>query len=219
MIIINLKGIWKIVLTKDRTIARLKPALATSNKDMLERPLTFFSTWLPKMSKFGSAIATKKAITPPDVRIKNIFLLRIRAAPKKEPIGIIPISIPCRKNVNPIITSVVPKIKEKKILGGSGVILKCNATTKIGIGNKDKNTDLNWYLILFILLGFPWATSYSIMFYIKKSIKMLYTFLCLFKLAKIVKKLLLNADLEVSLIFPSFSYFAFYIARLYILAV
>ena len=47
-----------------------------------------------------------------------------------------PISMPCKKKVKPSITRIVPTTKEEKISGESGVMLKCRANTKIGIGNK-----------------------------------------------------------------------------------
>ena len=77
--------------------------LATINSVIAERCETFSSTCLPKIKRFGSATATKNAITPPETKIKSTFLLLIKLDPKKEPIGIIPRSMPCKKNVKPTI--------------------------------------------------------------------------------------------------------------------
>ena len=85
----------------DSVTASAKPMLAEISKVMLEMPFTFSSTCLPKIKRLGSATATKKAMIAPETKIKSTFLLRIKLEPKKEPIGIMPKSIPCKNNVSP----------------------------------------------------------------------------------------------------------------------
>ena len=132
---------------RESTIAKASPRLATINKETAESPETFSSTCFPKIKRFGSAIATKNAITPPDIKIKRTFLLLIRLEPKNEPIGIMPISIPCKKKVNPNTIKVNPLRKEYIITRESGAIVRCNKSTTTRIGIKEKNTDFNVDLI------------------------------------------------------------------------
>ena len=132
---------------RERIIAKARPMLATIKRVIAERPETFSSTCLPKIKRFGSATATRKAIIPPDIKIKSTFLLLIRLEPKKEPIGIIPISMPCKKKVKPITIRREPLRKKNISEFESGAMVKCNRITKIGIGTKEKNTDFNFDLI------------------------------------------------------------------------
>ena len=146
-IMISLNGSWKIVLKRESTIAQARPALLASKREIVDRLETFSCTCLPSISKLGSAIATKKAITAPEKRIKKIFLLLIRLEPRKEPIGIIPISMPCKKKARPKMIRAVPFRKETRTSIERGVSVKCKSKTKIGIGNSEKKADFSLDLI------------------------------------------------------------------------
>lgn len=147
MNIMSLNGTWNIERIRESVIATASPTLATSKRVMLESPLTFSSTWLPKINKLGSATATKNAIVDPDINMKKTFLLFIIEEPSSEPIGIIDSSIPCKKNVKPAITITIPLAKDKSKLQGNGVNTTCKKSTKRGMGNSEKKTDLSWRLI------------------------------------------------------------------------
>lgn len=112
-------------------------------------------TCLASTRRPGSAIEIKKPkIKPETVSIHNLLVL-VRLDPIRLPSGVIPISTPIRKIVNPKITKIAP-IRNLMVRGvPRGTRVKFNISTIIVIGRTDDETSFIFSVNIFIVTSLP----------------------------------------------------------------
>jgi hypothetical protein len=138
------RGRLKTILTRPNEINSAIPTDTTITILPFEiSPDVMESAWPARICRSGSAMEMKKPRNNPDKATTQILLLFAMLAPIKLPIGVIPISTPNKKTVNPIITNTVPMMNLQNNGISSGVSVKFSINTMAAIGITDKSTSLN----------------------------------------------------------------------------